>query len=68
MPAETVTHALYPVAKDQKYDLLVALLERTNYDSVIIFCSTKIMADRVGAPAEGSEARRRRPARGPHAA
>src|SRR3954463_14349152 len=26
-PAETVTHALYPVAKDQKFDLLVALLE-----------------------------------------
>jgi ATP-dependent RNA helicase RhlE len=46
-PAETVTHALYPVAKDQKFDLLVALLERTNYDSVIIFCSTKMMADRV---------------------
>lgn len=46
-PAETVTHALYPVAKDQKFDLLVALLERTNYDSVIIFCSTKVMADRV---------------------
>ena len=48
MPAETITHALYPVAKDQKYDLLEALLERTHYDSVIIFCSTKIMADKVG--------------------
>ncbi len=47
MPAETVTHALYPVAKDQKFDLLSMLLERTNYDSVIIFCSTKVMADRV---------------------
>ena len=47
MPAETVTHALYPVAKDQKYQLLEALLERTHYESVIIFCSTKIMADRV---------------------
>lgn len=46
-PAETVTHALYPVAKDQKYDLLEALLARTNYDSVIIFCSTKMMADKV---------------------
>jgi len=46
-PAETVTHALYPVAKDQKFDLLVALLERTNFESVIIFTSTKIMADRV---------------------
>jgi ATP-dependent RNA helicase RhlE len=46
-PAETVTHALYPVAKDQKFDLLVSLLERTNFESVIIFTSTKIMADRV---------------------
>ena len=46
-PAETVTHALYPVAKDQKFDLLVALLERTKFDSAIIFTSTKIMADRV---------------------
>ena len=27
-PAETVTHALYPVAKDQKMDLLLALLEK----------------------------------------
>lgn len=52
-PAETVTHALYPVAKDQKFDLLVALLERTNYDSVIIFCSTKIMADRVASQLKG---------------
>ena len=46
-PAETVTHALYPVAKDQKFDLLVALLERTNFDSVIIFSSTKVMADKL---------------------
>lgn len=29
-PAETVTHALYPVASDQKQDLLEELLRRTN--------------------------------------
>jgi len=46
-PAETVTHALYPVAKDQKFDLLVALLQRTNFDSVILFSSTKVMADKL---------------------
>lgn len=46
-PAETVTHALFPVAKDQKYDLLVALLEKTQYQSVIIFSATKVMADRI---------------------
>jgi ATP-dependent RNA helicase RhlE len=46
-PAETVSHALYPVAKDQKFDLFLALLERTHYDSAIVFTSTKIMADKV---------------------
>ncbi|MEA3210704.1 MAG: ATP-dependent helicase RhlE [Chthoniobacter sp.] len=46
-PADTVTHALYPVAKDQKFDLLLALLEKTQFDSCIIFTSTKIMADKV---------------------
>jgi ATP-dependent RNA helicase RhlE len=48
-PAETVTHALYPVAKDQKFDLLLSLLERTNYESVLVFCSTKVAADKVTA-------------------
>jgi ATP-dependent RNA helicase RhlE len=48
-PAETVTHALYPVAKDQKFELLLALLEKTQYHSVIVFTATKIMADRVAA-------------------
>lgn len=47
--AETVTHALYPVAAEQKFDLLVALLERTEYDSVLIFCRTKDGADRIAA-------------------
>jgi ATP-dependent RNA helicase RhlE len=46
-PAETVTHAVYPVAGEQKFDLLIALLERTNFDSVLIFCRTKQNADRV---------------------
>jgi ATP-dependent RNA helicase RhlE len=46
-PVETVTHAVYPVAADQKFDLLMALLERTHFDSVLIFCRTKVNADRV---------------------
>ncbi len=46
-PADTVTHAVYPVAAEQKFDLLIALLERTNFDSVLIFCRTKQNADRV---------------------
>jgi len=46
-PAETVTHAAYPVAAEQKFDLLMALLERTNFDSALIFCRTKHGADRI---------------------
>ena len=46
-PAETVKHVIYPVSDTQKTDLLVALLEQVNYDSVIIFCRTKHGADRV---------------------
>jgi ATP-dependent RNA helicase RhlE len=46
-PAATVTHALYPVASDQKQALLEELLKRTDYDQVLIFCRTKNGADRV---------------------
>jgi ATP-dependent RNA helicase RhlE len=46
-PAETVTHAVYPVAAEQKFDLLMALLERTNFDSALIFCRTKHGADKI---------------------
>jgi ATP-dependent RNA helicase RhlE len=46
-PAETVTHALYPVDIDQKQELLEALLRATDYDQVLIFCRTKNGADRV---------------------
>ena len=46
-PAESVTHAFYPVAAAQKFDLLIALLEQTNFHSVLIFCRTKDGADRI---------------------
>ena len=46
-PAETVTHALYPVASDQKQAILDELLKRTDFDQVLIFCRTKHGADRV---------------------
>jgi ATP-dependent RNA helicase RhlE len=46
-PAETVTHACYPVATSQKFQLLAALLERTNFDSVLIFSRTKHGADKI---------------------
>jgi len=47
-PADTVKHVVYPVAEAQKTDLLLALLDRVNYDSVIVFCRTKDRADRIG--------------------
>jgi ATP-dependent RNA helicase RhlE len=46
-PAETVKHVIYPVADAQKADLLLALLNGVNYDSVIVFCRTKHGADRI---------------------
>jgi ATP-dependent RNA helicase RhlE len=45
--AATVTHAFYPVAAAQKFDLLVQLLEQTHYESVIIFTRTKQAADEI---------------------
>ena len=48
-PAETVSHGFYPVVGSQKFDLLCTLLERTNFESVLIFCRTKIGADRVAS-------------------
>ncbi len=54
-PAETITHALYPVARDQKFDLLLAILERTNYESVLVFCRTKMGADSIAARLIGAK-------------
>ncbi len=46
-PAETVSHAFYPVVDSQKFELLHALLEQTNFKSVIVFSRTKFGADRI---------------------
>jgi ATP-dependent RNA helicase RhlE len=46
-PAETVEHVIYPVAETQKQALLLQLLERVQYDSVIVFCRTKHRADQI---------------------
>ncbi len=48
-PAENVKHVIYPVADDQKSDLLRALLDQVKYDSVIVFCRTRHRADRIGS-------------------
>ncbi|MDP3072253.1 MAG: DEAD/DEAH box helicase [Opitutaceae bacterium] len=44
---KSVNHAIYPVAFDQKFDLLVGLLEQTNFDSVLVFSRTKHGADKI---------------------
>jgi ATP-dependent RNA helicase RhlE len=46
-PAETISHAFYPVVDSQKFDLLQVLLDRTDYKSVLIFTRTKFGADRI---------------------
>jgi ATP-dependent RNA helicase RhlE len=46
-PAETVKHVIYPVSDLQKTDLLLELLKRVNYNSVLVFCRTKHGADRI---------------------
>jgi ATP-dependent RNA helicase RhlE len=48
-PAETVRHALYPVADDQRDELVLELLKRTDFESVLVFCRTKERADHVAA-------------------
>ncbi len=45
--AETVAHAFYPVVATQKFELLLELLKRTDFKSVIIFTRTKMGADRI---------------------
>jgi ATP-dependent RNA helicase RhlE len=44
---QSINHALYPVATAQKFDLLVALLAKTDFDSVLVFSRTKHGADKI---------------------
>ncbi|MEZ0390200.1 MAG: helicase-related protein, partial [Verrucomicrobium sp.] len=48
-PAETVSHYMYPVASDQREELLLALLQSTEFHSVMIFTRMKVHADRLFA-------------------
>ena len=47
-PADTVSHALYPVEPHLKTALLLELLHRTNTESVLVFTRTKHRAKRLG--------------------
>jgi ATP-dependent RNA helicase RhlE len=46
-PAESVSHALYPVSQNLKTALLLAILERTDRESVLVFTRTKHRAKRL---------------------
>ena len=45
--ATTVTHAVYPVPRQRKNELLVHLLSKDDHESVLVFSRTKSGADRV---------------------
>ena len=47
-PADTVSHAFYPVAHHLKTALLLNLLENTNTESVLVFTRTKHRAKSLG--------------------
>jgi ATP-dependent RNA helicase RhlE len=47
-PAETVSHAIYPIEQNQKTSLLIELLKRTDAGSVMVFTRTKHRARKVG--------------------
>ncbi len=51
-PADTVSHALYPVSQHLKTDLLMELLKQTDTESILIFTRTKHRAKRIGQQLE----------------
>jgi ATP-dependent RNA helicase RhlE len=51
-PANTVSHALYPVEQHLKTGLLMELLKRTDTESILIFTRTKHRARRIGQQLE----------------
>ena len=46
-PASTVKHTVFPIGALQKFDLLIALIEKMGDGSLIIFCRMKEGADRI---------------------
>jgi len=51
-PANTVSHALYPVEQHLKTGLLMELLKHTDTESILIFTRTKHRAKRIGQQLE----------------
>ena len=53
-PADTVRHALYPVAQHQKTALLLKMLENIKTESVLVFTRTKHRARSLGEKLAGA--------------
>jgi len=51
-PANTVSHALYPVEQHLKTGLLMEILKHTDTESILIFTRTKHRAKRIGQQLE----------------
>jgi ATP-dependent RNA helicase RhlE len=51
-PANTVSHALYPVGQHLKTALLMEVLKQTDTESILIFTRTKHRAKRIGQQLE----------------
>jgi len=51
-PANTMSHALYPVEQHLKTGLLLELLRHTDTESILIFTRTKHRAKRIGQQLE----------------
>lgn len=45
--AELVTHVVYPVAREKKRELLCHLIRTRNLNQVLVFCGTRIGANRL---------------------
>lgn len=54
-PAETVDHCFYPVAMDQRDELIEELVERTDFKSLMVFTRTKKEADCLFEKMKGKE-------------
>jgi ATP-dependent RNA helicase RhlE len=46
-PAEGITHTIFPVAQDRKDELLLGMIRRGRFESVLVFSRTKQRADRL---------------------
>lgn len=54
-PADTIEHFIYPVDGIQKYDMLIEILKKIDFSSLIVFTRTRMDADRISQWLEGHD-------------